>query len=183
MAEEPPVPKFQRFERVLVVGEPYHFPGLRGRVGTVLWRDVDWPYQNPTDPHRWLYLVYFEPERWYRSVREGHLQSEGAFDSEAAHLGTWPEFSFDVIMEDNMTWVEGTYRLPGRFWEVMIFGKADTPELSHRLEEWRSGIKGTSFKVPDTEQLNRDYVRWALTHAFGYTEWFEVAGPDSMVLR
>src|SRR5262245_14238193 len=149
MAEELPAAKFERFERVRVVSEPRHSPELRGRVGTILWREsYSLKVARPHMPSSsgWLYLIFFVPENAYRTLFEQELQSEGAFDPETAHRGTSPEFSFDIIMEEDMTWVEGTYRLPGRFWEVMIFRKRDVAELRLRLDQqWPSGITGTVF--------------------------------------
>jgi hypothetical protein len=171
VADEPPVPKFQRFERVRVVELPYD-PALSGRWGTILWCDA----------FNEMYLVYF-PKNTYRTLMDGHFQSEGAFDPESAHLGTRLEFSFDIDMSDDMNWVEGTYRLPGKFWEVMIFGKQDVPALRDRPGEWPSGIAGTVFDVPREAKLNRQYVQQALAVAFGVDGWVEVQGPDSMVLR
>ncbi len=187
MAEDMPAPKFRRFERVLVVGEPQHYPELRGRSGTILWCDDYWVRQSPVRKRGWLYLVFFAPETAYRSLFESDLQSEGTFEPESAHLALRPEFSFDIIMEDDMNYVEGTYRLPGRFWEVMIFRRSDVPQLQHRPNqppvEWSSGITGTVFDVPRGENLNREYVRKALRVAFGHEDWVEIRGPDSMVLR
>ena len=86
-----------------------------------------------------------------------------------------------------MNYVEGTYRLPGRFWEVMVLRKADVPALRHRPSEppieWSSGITGTIFDVPRAAVLNRQYIQEALAVAFGTDGWVEVQGPDSMVLR
>ena len=184
---EPPPPKFQRFERVLVFDKPHHYPELIGRSGTVLWRDtigIDRPHLKG---NRWMYLTFFAAENTYRTLLESDLQSEGNFDLESAHLGTQPEFSFDLIMNDDMPFVEGTYRLPGRFWEVMIFKKRDMPALQHRPnrppDEWRSGITGIIIDVPRHDKLDRQYVRNALVIAFGCCDWVEVSGPDSMILR
>ena len=175
----------QRFERVRVVGELLHSPELRDRTGTVLWCDRVRPGASPTT--RALYLVVFAPENAYRTLFESSLRPEGGFDTESAHLGTGPEFSFDIVMSDDMNYIEGTYRLPGRFWEVMIFRKDDVPALRHRPNqppfEWPSGVTGTVFLVPRAAKLDREYVRSALGAAFGVGEWVEVAGPDSMVLR
>src|SRR5262245_18031645 len=150
MREEPPDPMFQRFERVRVVGEPYHYPELRGRTGTILWLNCNWVSRalpGMSAAAGWLYLVSFSPENAYRSLFESFLQSEGGVEPESAHLGTRPEFSFDIIMDDDKEYVEGTYRLPGRFWEVMVFKKEDVSTIRHRPNqppiEWSSGITGT----------------------------------------
>jgi hypothetical protein len=134
-----------------------------------------------------MYLVDFADENAYRTLLESDLLSEGGFEGESAHLGTRPEFSSDIIMDEDNQYVEGTYRLPGRFWEVLIVRKVDVPALQHRPNqppiEWESGITGIIIDVPREDKLNREYVRNALTIAFGYTDWVEVRGPDSMVLR
>ncbi|VTS02106.1 unnamed protein product [Gemmata massiliana] len=181
------LPKFRRFERVLVVDEPAHYPELLGKSGTVLWRDAIPVHRQHLAVNKWLYLVHFAAENVYRTLLESTLRSEESFEAETTHLGKRPEFSFDVIADDDMSFVEGTYRLPGRFWEVMIFLKANVPALFHRPNqpplEWPSGITGAIFHVPDRDKLNREYVRNALVTAFTYSDWVEVAGPDSMVLR
>jgi len=190
MREPPPQPKFQRFERVCVIQEPHHHPELLGKSGTILWRD-EIQARLLQRPHLrgnwWMYLVSFAADGAYRTLLESTLQSENAFDQESAHLGTRPEFSFDIIMNDDMQYVEGTYRLPGRFWEVLVIKKEDVPALQHRLNqppvEWSSGITGIVIDVPRAAKLNREYVRAALAITFGYTDWVEVSGPDSMVLR
>jgi hypothetical protein len=189
MSDQPP-PKFQRFERVCVSNEPHHYPELLGKWGTILWRDaisarlIDRPHLRGS---RWMYLVYFGEENVYRTLLESDIQSEGGFEAESAHLGTRPEFSFDIIMDEDKQYVEGTYRLPGKFWEVLIVRKADVPALQHRPSrppiEWASGITGVIIDVPREDKLNREYVRNALASVFGYTDWVEVAGPDSMILR
>jgi hypothetical protein len=183
MTEEPPVPKFRRFERVLVTGEPRHYPELRGRFGTILWRDPDWIRKPPPWASGWLYLVFFTPANVYRTLFESELQSEGTFDPEVAHLGIRSEFSSDIILEEDMTWIEGIYRLPGHFWEVMVFGKKDVTELRFQMGKTCSGTPGIWFDVPNHTRLDREYVRKALEAAFGHTDWAEVSGPDSMVLR
>jgi hypothetical protein len=188
-----PAPRFERFERVVVIGEPHHYPDLPGKSGTVLWRDSI-PLDVAQRPHlrgsRWYYLLYFSADKSYCTLPEINLRSEGIFDSESTHLGTSPEFSLDCIMdedEEESPVQEGTYRLPGTFWEVMVFCKEDVSSLQYRPNrppwEWPSGITGTIFRVPFRDKLNREYVRQALAFAFGHTDWTEVRGPDSMVLR
>ena len=39
------------------------------------------------------------------------------------------EICFDLVMEKEMSFVEGTYRLPGRGWEVFIFSRYDGTRL------------------------------------------------------
>jgi hypothetical protein len=38
------------------------------------------------------------------------------------------EISYDLVMNDDMEFVEGTYRLPNEDWQVLIVSKRDVPE-------------------------------------------------------
>ena len=94
------------------------------------------------------------------------------------------EVSFDLVMEDNMGFVEGTYRLPGHEWQVFIFSSYAIQQLViHPNAKWSSGITGVHVRFPESENLNRERVLRILSDALGVTEWNEVRGPDSMQLR
>jgi hypothetical protein len=88
-------------------------------------------------------------------------------------------------MEDNMSFVEGTYRLPGREWQVFIFGPdAAVAEPVLRMDgRWDSGVTGVHVKWPRGVRLNKDTVLRLLSEQLGVTQWEEVRGPDSMKLR
>src|SRR5688500_18251622 len=95
------------------------------------------------------------------------------------------EISFDLVMSDNMPFVEGTYRLPGRDWEVVIFGPDDTvgEPVVITTGHWESGVTGTFVKWPPSRRLNKSVVLSVLSNTLGVTQWEEVQGPDSMQLR
>jgi hypothetical protein len=118
-----------------------------------------------------------------RTFFESDLESAGELDPPSAHLGKRPEVSFDTVLEADNAFAEGCYRLPGRFWEVMIFTRADVAELRCVPGRWDSGITGMVFRVPADARLDRDYILGALSQAFGCEGWVEAKGPDSMVLR
>ena len=139
---------------------------------------------------------------------ESNLESTGEFDPEDAHLGKRFEISFDLVPLDDMTivegkyrlnlpgteyWVpiedynrmEGSYRIPGHFWQVFDFHKSDVPELRHDFDVCDSGLKRIAFDVPNEVILYRDYLIRAMSKVFD-TEpesWTVVSGPDSMLLR
>ena len=132
----------------------------------------------------------------------------GEFDPAEAHLGTRFEISFDTVQIEDMTVVdgkyrlnfprgeswfsideidhrEGCYRIPGQFWQVFDFHKSDVPELRHHFEVSESGITGLAFDVPNAVVLYRDYLIRAMSKVFD-TEpesWIVVSGPDSLKLR
>ncbi|MBI5723961.1 MAG: hypothetical protein HZA50_08395 [Planctomycetes bacterium] len=94
------------------------------------------------------------------------------------------EISFDLIMEENMSFVEGTYRLLGGDWQVFIFSRSPTsqPEIDTTVK-WKSGATGVRVIFPKSKKLNKSVVIKVLSQSFGVTEWQEVHGPDSMQLR
>jgi len=94
------------------------------------------------------------------------------------------EISFDLIMEEDMGFVEGTYRLPASDWQVFIFSSCpiERPEVDINAK-WSSGITGVHVGFPKAQKLNKAVVLRVLSDALGVTEWQEVKGPDSMKLR
>ncbi len=188
---EPPSAKFQRFEKVLITDKA-------GKVhrGTVLWRDlVEYSQFTPRGfqgpPRRWSqweYAVDLPDFACCPTLEESRLEPTGEFDSEEAHLGRRYEISFDTGLGEDMSNVEGSYRVPGKFWQVFSFTKSDAegrpvPELCHHFDEWQSGITGIEFHVPEGDVLDREYVFRAFASAFGTDEWVEVRGPDSLFLK
>jgi hypothetical protein len=95
------------------------------------------------------------------------------------------QISFDLVMEDNMSFVEGTYRLPERDWQVFIFGPDDrvTHPVVRTDGHWESGVTGVHVSWPPGAPLNKGVVLRLLSEQLGVTEWDEVRGPDSMMLR
>jgi hypothetical protein len=94
------------------------------------------------------------------------------------------EISFDLIMEDDMSFVEGTYRLPGGEWQVFIFSRKaiSKPEINVH-SKWVSGVTGVVIQYPEFHKLDKSVVLQILSSALGVTEWQEVRGPDSINLR
>lgn len=182
-----PPPRFRRFERVRVLSGGRHRLAVPGETGVVIW--LDFFHSRVEAERHWMCLVFMADRGRYVTLSESDLESTGEFDSETSHLGQAPEVSFDLVMEDDMDFVEGTYRLPGEFWRVMVFGKWDGPTLqwTHQIwpsnNPWRERIDGLAFHVPMNAKLNREHVLMALSQALNVRQWIEVHGPDSMVLR
>lgn len=94
------------------------------------------------------------------------------------------EISYDLVMQAEMSFVEGTFRLPGGEWEVVIASRSvsvTTPQW--RRSRWESGVTGLVLKYPSEQPLNKSAVEAVLSEALGVTEWVEVRDPDSMQLR
>lgn len=183
--EAAPAAKFQRFEKVLLRTEGH--PEL---PGVVIWRDYtrfsayDQGFKNP--PRRWaawMYSVYFPDRDCCHTLEESRLHPIGELDPEESHLGKRFEVSFDTVPGDDASIEEGCYRLPGRFWEVFVFVKADVADLRHALVTWPSGITGVQFDVPRSAKLDRGYVIRAMSAVFAAGACAVVYGPDSLLLR
>jgi hypothetical protein len=95
------------------------------------------------------------------------------------------EISYDLVMNDDMSFVEGTYRLPGGEWQVVIVSAFDRDVSAPQVvpQQWESGVSGVYVRVPRTEQINAMTVERILSEALGVTAWERVRGPDSLQLR
>jgi hypothetical protein len=177
-----PAPRLRRFEKVIVTTTPPDRCQFVGQCGTVLWAT---PPQRQCRPYEWAYSVYLPGMDHCINAGESSLQSTGEFDPPEAHLGTRFELSHDLLPDEHgeFFYVEGTYRLPGRFWQVMVFAKSDVPALRHWPQTWESGITGIAFQVPKGHRLDKAYVERPMSEAFSAEQWVEVMGPDSIILR
>lgn len=93
------------------------------------------------------------------------------------------EISYDLIMDDNMPFVEGTYRLPNNQWQVFIFSKDPIQQREVKHGKWDSGVTGVFIRVPCSTRLSKHVVEQVMAEVIGVDEWEEVNGPDSMNLR
>jgi hypothetical protein len=192
MQTDLPAPMFRRFERVAIADGGLHHKEYEGERGTVIWLDsYSLRRRHPKSPeHRqWVYVVHLPTRNCCPTLFETGLRSEGAFDSEPTQLGVRPEISFDIVPEDDNDFIEGSYRVPGQFWQVVVCKKADVSEVRHRpaiwrkTTEWEGEITGVIFQFPRAAGLNRASLLRAMSDATGFSDWSEVNGPDSMVLR
>src|SRR5262245_15032920 len=95
------------------------------------------------------------------------------------------EISYDLVMDDDMEFVEGTYRLPGGDWQVVILSAfdRDVPAPQVVPQQWESGVSGVFVRLPRREPINAATVERVLSDALGVTKWVRVRGPDSIQLR
>jgi hypothetical protein len=96
------------------------------------------------------------------------------------------EISFDLVMGEDMPFVEGCYRLCDGRWHVFMIrhSRGGTERVgTYKDLVWKSGVTGLNVIVRDDERINKVTVLRLLSDALGATEWLEVQGPDSMQLR
>jgi len=170
----------RRFEKVVVFGSrPDEYDGSRG---TIVWVDEGSRHRN-FGP---VFVVHLSELDRYVSFLGCDLHSTHEIDpaGEEPHLGRRFEISFDTMLDDgdNGT-VEGSFRVPGSFWQVFVFLKGDVGELRPEIGPWRSGIYGAEFVVPRSATVNRKFVIGVMSEAFGTRDWAEVHGPDSLALK
>lgn len=94
------------------------------------------------------------------------------------------EISFDLKMEENMSFVEGVFRVAGGDWRVFIFrrGSVEGP-VANTSAKWKSGVTGLTVEYPRGERLDKDAVLKVLGDVLDVSVWHETNGPDSMQLR
>ena len=119
-------------------------------------------------------------------VRAAHHERAGLNAAEVGP-GMRAEISYDLVMGDDMAFVEGTYRLPGGDWQVVIVlgspRARDVPAPQVVPQRWASGVTGVVVRLPRAERINAAAVERVLSEALGVSEWVRVRGPDSMLLR
>ena len=118
--------------------------------------------------------------------REPHLLKDG-FPIPRWHSPQqqWPngEISYDLVMDDDMAFCEGCYRIGGGVWDVAIFSKRPIETYSWQAGTWKSGVSGIVVLVPLTMRLNMTTIEGLLSGILGVGTWERVRGPDSMELR
>lgn len=95
------------------------------------------------------------------------------------------EVTWDFLMEEDMGWIEGCYRLPDQPWQVVIAGNDDEVskvEVRNGLT-WASGVTGMNIFFPKNVRLNATLLLKVMSDVLGVCNWVEVRGPDSIVIR
>ena len=93
------------------------------------------------------------------------------------------EISYDLVMEEDMSFVEGTFRVGPSPWSVFIVSKRAVELPVWEAHTWESGVTGLVFHVPLATSLDTASVEALLSRAIGCDQWQRANGPDSMVLR
>jgi hypothetical protein len=121
-------------------------------------------HYEPREPH--LLEDGFAVTRWHS---DDHYRAPG-------------QISYDLVMDDDMDFVEGTYRIGGCDWCVFIFSKRLQEEPTWRASTWDSGVWGVVVQVPRKMRLNMASAESLLSQILGVRTWERVRGPDSMQL-
>ena len=122
-------------------------------------------HYEPREPH--LLEDSFAVPRWYSKE---HRRPNG-------------EISYDLVMEDDMAFVEGSYRIGGCDWQVVIISKRPIDEPSWKSATWDSRAWGIVVQVPEGMIPNAESAERLLSDILGFGAWTRVRGPDSMQLR
>jgi hypothetical protein len=93
------------------------------------------------------------------------------------------EISYDLVMEDDNSFAEGTYRVGKVNWQVFIFRKGPIERPEFTSSRWPSGVTGIFVRVPVSARSNKQTIEQLMTDYLGITKWREVRGPDSIQFR
>ena len=91
MAIEYPTPKFQRFERVRIIGEEPRCKDYQDEQRIILWFESSDISRKSNQPGQWLYLVCLPARDSWRTFFQSDLGSAGGLDLESAYLGSLPK--------------------------------------------------------------------------------------------
>ena len=93
------------------------------------------------------------------------------------------EISYDLVMDTDNSFVEGSYRVGEGAWQVFIASKRDVTEADIKPSTWDSGVTGVVIKLPRGACLDKALVERLLSDRLDVAQWVEVRGPDSISLR
>ena len=93
------------------------------------------------------------------------------------------ELSYDLVMDDDVEFVEGSYRLQDGDWHVFIISKRPVERVEIKSSQWASGVSGLFIRIPLSMKLNKQVVEQLMSEQLKVGAWHEVRGPDSMQLR
>ena len=89
-------------------------------------------------------------------------------------------------MRDDMAQAEGCYRLDDGVWKIFIVRHPSNANDRIGIVKdmtWESGVKGIHAILDKDIKINKNTVKKLLSDEFKVSEWIEVRGPDSIVLR
>lgn len=179
-------PRFRQFEEVLVTMSAIN----RGReiedrlsdndqLAVVVWCDE-------SHIERLIYVVHIPALNCYLSVGESDLVSTGVIHDAAEYTGKGFEISFDLLLDaadDVVQCMEGCLRTPGTFWQAFFIWHLDVPSTKIRRGFARSGIEMIVCDVPETTPITKAFILETLGQTVGTSQWVEVNGPDSLMLK
>lgn len=93
------------------------------------------------------------------------------------------QISYDLVMDEDNSFAEGSFRVGNGPWQVFIVNKRDVSEVTITPSTWDSGVTGIVIKLPRGMRLDKALVERLLSEQFHVDNWVEVRGPDSMQLR
>lgn len=93
------------------------------------------------------------------------------------------DISYDLVMEDDMGFIEGCYRVGSGNWQVLIINKKDIDSIVFVPSRWPNGILGLVIHVPAATVLNSSVAKQILSNRLGIHSWIESKGPDSIDIR
>jgi len=180
----PGPPAFAVNSRVKIVTDAPWQADMNGLAGVVFWREPMQDHTAVAETQRWKYIVYLPARHAYRTVVERHLTAlEGSVEP-SFFFAERAEISYDVVVDDDSTIVEGCVRLPGETWRTFHASKEDElAEARFWTFDWENGIGGMALELPAGVTMNKAALEQAFASFLGVEQIVEAPGPDSMMMR
>ena len=94
------------------------------------------------------------------------------------------EITWDLVMSEDMSFIEGCYRVKNGPWQVVTaFKRQGVLQVETHDVSWESGVTGINVVFSESATIDADVLLKIMSSHLGVEEWLEVRGPDSMVLR
>jgi hypothetical protein len=94
------------------------------------------------------------------------------------------EITLDLVMQEDMAFAEGCYRLDQGEWHVFTVAHSAVQQVTVKKDVvWRSGVTGLNLFFPNNSKINKSVILDVMSITLGVAEWTEVRGPDSINLR
>ncbi|WP_434421660.1 hypothetical protein [Nannocystis pusilla] len=181
---QPGPPAFALNGRVKIVTDAPWQSDVNGLEGVVFWREPMQEHTASAEKQRWKYVVYLPAKHEYRTLIERHLTALDGSVEPSFFFGERAEISYNVVVDDDSTIVEGCVRLPGETWRTFYAEKTvDLADASFQTFDWENGLRGLAVKMPWGVPMNKAALQQALATFLGVEQVVEAPGPDSMMIR
>jgi hypothetical protein len=166
--------KTNRLDIVKTSSDEKYRADFHDQEAIVIWIDNDYSIAK----------LFFDKLDKYIDMPLKELTRTNKKAEECSLLGDSYEISSDLILSDDMEFFEGTFRIPGEFWKIILVHKGDDiEEVVSKKYHWETGIEAIEVNFPECKKVNLDIIINVLGKYYPGKKWELVHGPDSMTFR
>jgi hypothetical protein len=164
----------ERLDVVIIHSDKGYHSHFTGKEATVIWLDRGYPIAK----------LFVEETGQYIDILLADLELTDKRADYQSLLGKKYEISTDLVLGNDMAFFQGTYRIPGEFWRlVLAHTEPEYEKVIHKKYMWPTGIETIEVRVPEGQKINLEFVKDILTRYCPQANWELVRGPDSMSFR